>query len=221
MRVANNYGVILVSLVTLALTSCTADTDGGFATAETAIADDQTSGSASSNESANGNDSSEELTNTSDDEASNESTNGPEDVASQAELSTNPDANGVVDITFDDLKLPIDKDMVFRPFMMTDRALALEGKKVRISGYMLADAETRGIKEFILLKNLECKFGPGGQADHLINVNVEIEDGVVYRAEPVEVEGVLTINPFTGLDGNTWSIFDLACVKIGKFRPRR
>ena len=87
--------------------------------------------------------------------------------------------DGLVDITFDDIKLPIQEDMVFRPFMMTETAQALAGKKVRIHGYMLADSETRGIKEFILLKNLECKFGPGGQADHLVNVKVEIPEGAV------------------------------------------
>jgi hypothetical protein len=111
--------------------------------------------------------------------------------------------------------------MVFRPIMMTERAQELDGQRVRISGYMLADAELRGIKQFILLKNTECKFGPGGQADHLINVKVNVQNGAVYRTEPVSIEGVLSVNPYTGFDGNTWSIFDLACDHIEIFKPRR
>ena len=138
---------------------------------------------------------------------------------------TSPDKptekSDVIEISFDDIDLPIDADMVFRPFMMTERAKSLDGKRVRINGFMLADSKTRGIKQFILVKNTECKFGPGGQADHLVNVDVKIDRGVVHRTDAVSVEGVMTINPFTGVDGNTWSIFDLACERIEKYKPKR
>ena len=148
---------------------------------------------------------------------------------STAEVASNKSADHkssgadgeLIDISFDDIDLPIDADMVFRPFMMTERAQELDGKRVRINGFMLADAKTRGIKEFILVKNTECKFGPGGQADHLVNVKVNIKNGVTHKTEAVSIEGVLTINPFTGFDGNTWSIFDMACDRLEKYRPRR
>ena len=72
-----------------------------------------------------------------------------------------------------------------------------------------------------MLKNTECKFGPGGQIDHLINVLMN--DGVTakFRDKPVSVQGVLEINPFQGPDGNTWSIYDLACERVETYRPRR
>ena len=131
------------------------------------------------------------------------------------------DSSEVTEITFEDIALPIDADMVFRPIMMTERAQSLDGERVRINGFMLADSRTRGIKEFILVKNTECKFGPGGQADHLVNVKVKIKNGVIHRTEAVSIEGVMTINPFTGFDGNTWSIFDMDCEHIEKYKPRR
>ena len=111
--------------------------------------------------------------------------------------------------------------MVFRPFMLSDRVKQLDGKKIRISGYMLPDLKTKGIRQFVLLKNTECKFGPGGQADHLINVLMI--DGVTarFRDDPVSVQGVLKVNPFQGPDGNTWSIYDLACERVETYRPRR
>lgn len=149
--------------------------------------------------------------------------NSTAEVASKkpAESKTSDADDELIEISFDDIDLPIDADMVFRPFMMTERARALDGKRVRINGFMLADAKTRGIKEFILVKNTECKFGPGGQADHLVNVKVNIKNGVTHKTEAVSIEGVLTINPFTGFDGNTWSIFDMACDRMEKYRPRR
>lgn len=122
-------------------------------------------------------------------------------------------------ITFDDLNCGMQADIQFRPWMLTERVKELEGQKVRVAGYMHPDAKQKGIVEFILLRNTECKFGPAGQADHL--VRVKLKEGVTtsYSISPVEVTGVLTINPFEGPDGNTWSIFDLEGEAVGT--PRR
>ncbi len=130
-------------------------------------------------------------------------------------------ADSTLDISFDDIDLPMQEDMVFRPFMLTDRARELDGKRIRIHGYMLPDSKTKGIKQFVLLKNTECKFGPGGQADHLVNVLMVDGNDAKYREDPVSVEGTLTIKPFIGPDGNTWSIYDLACDNVVRYRPRR
>ena len=125
------------------------------------------------------------------------------------------------DISWDDIKLNMREDQVFRPFMMTPEAQALDGKRIRITGFMLPHDKMKGIQQFVLLKNTECKYGPGGQADHLINVTMIDDKSTLFRNGIIEVEGVLTINIFNGPDGNTWSIFDLACDKVEKFRPRR
>ncbi len=129
--------------------------------------------------------------------------------------------DAVVEIVFEDIQLPIQQDMVFRPFMLTDRVRDLDGRRVRIHGYMLPDSKTKGITQFVLLKNTECKFGPGGQADHLINVLMVEGVSAKYRDDPISVQGVLKVNPFQGPDGNTWSIYDLACEQIETYRPRR
>ncbi len=127
--------------------------------------------------------------------------------------------DATIEITFDEIQLPIQADIVFRPFMLSERVKELDGKKIRISGYMLPDMKTKNITQFVLLKNTECKFGPGGQADHLLNVLMT--DGVTakFRDDPVSVEGVLKINPFQGPDGNTWSLYDLACDRVEPYRP--
>jgi hypothetical protein len=119
--------------------------------------------------------------------------------------------NGVELITFDDLNLGMQADMVFRDFLLTDRARELDGQKVRIVGYMDGGvSQQKGITEFVLLKNTECKFGAGGQADHLLRVL--LQDGVTVdytRFGALQIEGVLKISPFNGPDGNTWSVYDL------------
>src|SRR5205823_905457 len=113
-------------------------------------------------------------------------------------------------ITFDDLNVGMQADIVFRDFMVSDRVRELEGKRISIVGYMHGgQAAQRGIKEFILLKNTQCKFGPGGQADHLANVILRTDNSVAFMPSPVKVEGTLKLSPFQGPDGNTWSIYRL------------
>jgi len=123
----------------------------------------------------------------------------------------------VVEITFDDLNLNMQPDVVFRPWMLEyndGRAKELDGKRVRVSGYMLPDVQRRGITEFVLLRNKECKFGPGGQADHLVQVIMQKDVTTSFTDRAVTVEGILTIEPFQGLDRNTWKIYDLAGEKV-------
>ena len=117
-------------------------------------------------------------------------------------------------ITFDDLNLGMREDMVFRPFLVTDRVKELEGKRIRISGFIHAGAGSENVKEFVLLKNTECKFGPGGQADHLAMVYLTPGDTTKYQLEAIKVEGVLKVKPFEGPDGNTWSVYDLTEAKV-------
>jgi hypothetical protein len=124
-------------------------------------------------------------------------------------------AGGVEKITFEDLNLGMQADMVYRDFMLSDRVKELEGRRISIAGYMHAGQEAqRGIKRFILLKNTQCKFGPGGQADHL--TDVVLRDGATTSFTPsdVKIEGIFRIAPFQGNDGNTWSIYRLEDAQV-------
>ena len=118
-------------------------------------------------------------------------------------------------ITFDDLNLQMQANIVYRPFMVTDRVQELDGKRVSISGFMHgAAAGLKGVKEFVLLKNTECKFGPDGQADHLARIYLKSGTTTKYMLSDIVVEGTLRIEPFTGPDGNTWSIYNLEDARI-------
>jgi hypothetical protein len=118
-------------------------------------------------------------------------------------------------ITFEDLNLGMQADIVFREFMLSDRVKELEGKKISIVGYMHGGSVSQqGIKQFILLKNTQCKFGPGGQADHLADVALRPDTSIKYTPSPIKVEGTLRIEPFQGDDNNTWSIYRLENAQI-------
>lgn len=132
-----------------------------------------------------------------------------------------PPKPGVVQaITFDDLNCGMQADIVFRPWMLTERVKELDGQRVSIAGYMHPDAKQKGITEFILLRNTECKFGPAGQADHLIQVRLTPGVTTRFSVSPIEVVGILKFNPFTGPDGNTWSIFEMDGESVGTPRHR-
>lgn len=118
-------------------------------------------------------------------------------------------------ITFDDLNLGMQADIVFREFMLSDRVKDLEGKRVSIVGFIHGAPDSRvGIKKFILLKNTQCKFGPGGQADHLTDVVLRQGTSTNFTTSDITVEGTLRIEPFQGNDGNTWSIYRLEDAQV-------
>ena len=120
-----------------------------------------------------------------------------------------------VKISFDDLILGMGKDDRFRPFMLNDRVKELAGQRVRISGMMHGGVESVDKnKKWVLLRNKECKYGPGGQADHV--ALVEMKEGVTakYVDSTIRIEGVLHIEPFEGTDGLTWHIYKITDAQL-------
>lgn len=113
-------------------------------------------------------------------------------------------------ITFDDLNIGMPANILYRPFMLTDRVKELEGTRISIVGFIHGAQTTAAIKELVLLKNTECKFGKDGQADHLAMVYLKPGTKTSFTTEPIKVEGKLRIEPFHGDDsGITWAIYHL------------
>ena len=120
------------------------------------------------------------------------------------------DVNTVVPITYEDLDLPMEPDSVFADWMLTQRVRDLDGTRVRIGGFMCAGSifTQRNIKNFMLLREKECPYGPGGEAHHVIAV--ELKEVVThYTTDLVTLEGILRVRPFTGPNGKTWAVYHL------------
>lgn len=127
-------------------------------------------------------------------------------------------------ISFDDLNIGMPVDKQFRPQFLESndgRVKELFGRRVNVAGYMNPTDTLDGVTEFILLRNLECKFGPGGQADHLVHVLMEEGLTTKFTDKIVYVEGVISLNPFPLDEPITWSIYDIKATKVSTQAPPR
>ena len=127
-------------------------------------------------------------------------------------------------IGFDDLNLGMPEDARFRPIMLEyndGRAKELMDKKIIVGGHMNPPDQLRGLTEFVLLKNKDCKFGPGGQADHLARVYMKEGTTVDYTDEVIYVEGRISLKPFPDDQPMTWSIYDIEATNVSKRPPSR
>lgn len=99
------------------------------------------------------------------------------------------------DKTFDDLRFELDPGELFRREMLTKEIEALNGEHVRIRGFILPTARTRGIKQFILVRdNQECCFGPGAALYDCIVVEMQPGKTAEYSIRPVAVAGMFDIH---------------------------
>lgn len=127
-------------------------------------------------------------------------------------------------ISFNDLNLGMPEDARFRMVMLEfndGRAKELLEKTVNLGGNMLPGDQLRGLTSFVLLKNKECKFGPGGQADHLAQVFMKEGTTVDYTDKVIYVEGKLTLKPRPTDKPMTWSIYDIEATNVSTRAPSR
>jgi hypothetical protein len=116
----------------------------------------------------------------------------------------------IVDQTFDDIKFDIEPDAPFDRSMLTDKVRDLDGKRVRIRGYILPTAQQRGIKQFVLVRdNQECCFGPGAALYDCILVRMQGDESAEFSVRPVAVEGEFKVEEFYGPDEKPLAIYRL------------
>ena len=118
-------------------------------------------------------------------------------------------------VEWEQLDLGMEPDSVYESWMLTTRVKALEGQHVRITGFMSGAIFQRdNIRTFPLMRERECPFGPGGQAHHVIEVELQGKRRTSFSTEPVTVEGVFSVRPWTGPNGKTWSLYHISADKI-------
>jgi len=120
------------------------------------------------------------------------------------------------DITFDDIKFDMEKDGEFKRSMLTPPITRLDGKPIRIRGYILPSYQQSGITQFVLVRdNLECCFGPGAALYDAIAVQMTGGQSINYTTRPVAVEGTFIIREFPGPDGKPLAIYFMEATAVG------
>lgn len=124
-----------------------------------------------------------------------------------------PTAKAKGEISFDDLVFDIEKGGRYEPSMLTETVKALDGKKVKLRGFILPSTLFRetNIDEFVLVRdNQECCFGPGAALYDCVVVN--LVDGVTtdFTTRPVTVTGTFKLKEYKYPDGSGhFAIFNL------------
>lgn len=120
---------------------------------------------------------------------------------------TLPRKPGVQDLTFDDIAFEMEKGDPFTRSLLPPKIEELGNQKVRIRGYILPSYESRGIKQFVLVRdNMECCFGPGAALFDCILVEMK-GPGVDFTVRPVTVEGIFEVKEYKGADGKHLAIY--------------
>ena len=120
-------------------------------------------------------------------------------VASPADQSVDQsvDKNRIVSKTFDDIKFDIEPDAPFERSMLTDPIEQLVGQRIRIRGWILPTFRTKGLKEFVLVRdNQECCFGPGAALFDCILVTMQPGRTAEFSTKSVAVEGEFNVEEF-------------------------
>jgi hypothetical protein len=122
---------------------------------------------------------------------------------------------GALRITFDDLDLmkllnmdPVTSDCVER---MPAWLRGLDGKKVRVRGFMKPSGVTEGIPQFVFVRSTDlCCFGPKGKVYHLIAVTLKPGLTTDYiELKPFDVVGKFKIDKVELDDGLIFLLYHI------------
>ena len=116
----------------------------------------------------------------------------------------------VREITFDDIKLDMEKGAPFARDLLPKRVTALEQQRVRIRGYILPSFQQTGLTQFVLVRdNQECCFGPGAALHDCVVVRMLPGRSTNFSIRPVAVAGRFRVEELRGPDGKHLAIYAL------------
>ena len=125
------------------------------------------------------------------------------------------EAEKAKDLTFDDIKFEMKKGDDFERSMLTEKIEKLDGRSIRIRGFMLPSFQQKGITQFVLVRdNLECCFGPGAALYDCIVVEMQGGASASFTVKPIAVEGIFKVQEFKGPDGKHLAIYHLDGTKV-------
>jgi hypothetical protein len=130
--------------------------------------------------------------------------------ATAAPAAATSAAAAIREITFDDIKLEMQKGEPFTRDRLTPRVAELERQRVRIRGYILPSFQQSGLTQFVLVRdNQECCFGPGAALHDCVVVRMQPGRTADFSIRPVAVEGRFRVEELRGPDGKHLAIYAL------------
>ena len=123
----------------------------------------------------------------------------------------------IKDLTFDDIKFEMNKEDPFERSMLTPKIEKLDGKPIRIRGYILPTSvfSQKGFTNFVLVRdNQECCFGPGASLYDAIIVRMEPGKTADFNIFPVAVEGIFSIKELKGPGGRHLAIYEMVASSV-------
>jgi hypothetical protein len=113
-------------------------------------------------------------------------------------------------ISFDRIKFELKANADYKPEMLTPEIKALDGKNVRIRGFMFPSFKPTGLTEWVLVRdNMQCCFGGNAILYDCIIVDMKPGKSTDYTTRIVSVEGKFTIRDWFDLDGVRRAIYHL------------
>jgi len=113
-------------------------------------------------------------------------------------------------ISFDDIKLDMQKGDPFSRDLLPARVTALEQNRIRIRGYILPSFQQTGLTQFVLVRdNMECCFGPGALLHDCVVVRMVPGKTASFSIRPVAVAGTFRVEELRGPDGRHLAIYAL------------
>jgi hypothetical protein len=118
-------------------------------------------------------------------------------------------------VTFDDLDLfkllkmdPVTSDCIER---MPEWLTGLEGKQIRIRGFMKPSSVSEGLPQFLLVRSTDmCCFGPKGKVYHMIAVILKPPATTSYiELKPFDVVGKFHIEKIELDPGTVFLLYHL------------
>jgi hypothetical protein len=117
---------------------------------------------------------------------------------------------GPREITFDDIKLEMEKGAPFTRDLLPTRVTSLAGTAIRIRGYILPSFQQTGLTQFVLVRdNQECCFGPGAALHDCVVVRMRPGRTADFSIRPVAVAGTFKIDELRAPDGSHLAIYAL------------
>ncbi len=131
----------------------------------------------------------------------------PDDAAKQPDVA---DVATAREINFDVLKFDHEKGAPFNRSLLTSKVEQLDGKPIRIRGFILPSFKQSGLTEFVLVRdNQQCCFGKGAALFDCIIVQMEKGTSAEYSIRAVTVEGTFKIKEWRGVEGETMAVYHL------------